>query len=101
MQEHYPGVRSQHPDWQSKDVISLVAKQWAQVPADEKKTWKERALATHEDDEQPDEEGEEEDVEGQEEDEDEEVESNAQYEVAAAEDDEEAAPPARRRTKRS
>ena len=59
VQEIYPGVKAQHPDLQSKEVISIVAKQWKeQLTADEKRDWKLRAKATHveEDDEEEEEE---------------------------------------------
>jgi len=51
VQEIYPGVKAQHPDLPSKDVISIVAKQWKEFSADEKKDWKLRAKATHEEEE--------------------------------------------------
>jgi hypothetical protein len=66
VKEIYPDVKVQHPDWPSKDVISIVAKQWATVPVAEKQKWKVRAQATHdsadeeeEDDEEADEDDEE------------------------------------------
>lgn len=52
VQETYPGVKLQHPELQSKDVISLVAKQWKGFSAPEKKAWKDRAQATHIDEEE-------------------------------------------------
>lgn len=48
VQENYPGVRAQYPNVQSKDIIGMVARQWASVPEIEKQVWKERALETHE-----------------------------------------------------
>jgi len=46
VQENYPTIRDHNPSLQSKDVISIVAKQWAAVSVQEKKIWKERAKAT-------------------------------------------------------
>jgi hypothetical protein len=71
VKEIYPDVKIQHPDWPSKDVISIVAKQWATVPAAEKQKWKLRAQATHdsadeEEDEEEDDEADEEDEEADE-----------------------------------
>jgi hypothetical protein len=67
VKEIYPDVKVQHPDWPSKDVISIVAKQWATVPAAEKQKWKVRAQATHdsadEEEEEDDEEADEDDEE--------------------------------------
>jgi HMG (high mobility group) box len=54
VQETYPGVKEQHPDLQSKDVISIVARQWKEFSLAEKGTWKERAKATHADEEEED-----------------------------------------------
>lgn len=48
VQEIYPSVKAQHSDLQSKEVISIVAKQWKAMMADEKREWKLRAKATHE-----------------------------------------------------
>jgi hypothetical protein len=48
--ERYPIVKSDHPDWQSKEVISVVARMWAEIPKEEKRTWKERAQSTVETD---------------------------------------------------
>ena len=51
VQETYPGIKAANPELPSKDVISIVAKQWADgISPEEKKQWKERAKATHEDD---------------------------------------------------
>jgi hypothetical protein len=48
VKETYPLLRQEHVDWPSKDIISLVAKQWSSaVSVEDKKVWKERALATH------------------------------------------------------
>jgi hypothetical protein len=80
VQENYPGVRSQFPDLQSKDIIAMVARQWAEVPEAEKLVWKERAVDTHyqADDEDDDQQHEDllegEDDEEEDEDEDEEAE---------------------------
>lgn len=43
MQEKYPNVKTEHTDLPNKDLISLVAKQWKDLNAEEKTTWKERA----------------------------------------------------------
>jgi HMG-box domain len=48
VQEVYPGIRAQYQDFQSKDIIGLVARQWASIPEVEKQVWKERAMASHE-----------------------------------------------------
>mmetsp|Transcript_38044 Transcript_38044/g.77629 ORF Transcript_38044/g.77629 Transcript_38044/m.77629 type:complete len:166 (-) Transcript_38044:358-855(-) len=45
VQENYPAIRQHNPNLQSKDVISIVAKQWATVPDEEKRTWREHAKA--------------------------------------------------------
>ena len=49
--EVYPTIRAQYQesDYQSKDIIGLVARQWANTPEAEKQIWKERALASHQD----------------------------------------------------
>ena len=50
--EVYPTIRAQYQDtdnFQSKDIIGLVARQWASIPDEEKRVWKERALASHPD----------------------------------------------------
>ena len=49
VQEQYPIIKQEYPDWASKDVISLVAKMWAAIPPEEKGGWKLRAMATHDD----------------------------------------------------
>lgn len=50
VKEIYPNVKAQHPELQSKDVISIVAKQWNKsLTPEEKQEWKLRAKATHED----------------------------------------------------
>lgn len=36
-------MRTENPELQSKEVISIVARLWAEVPDDEKRVWKERA----------------------------------------------------------
>ncbi|MGK3743134.1 MAG: hypothetical protein ACI90V_009990 [Bacillariaceae sp.] len=43
MQEKYPNVKAEHTDLPNKELISLVAKQWKDLDAEEKNTWKERA----------------------------------------------------------
>ncbi|CAB9521728.1 expressed unknown protein [Seminavis robusta] len=55
VQETYPGVKLQHPDLQSKDVISMVARQWKEFDPQEKAMWKARAQATHVDEEEEEE----------------------------------------------
>jgi hypothetical protein len=101
VQEIYPGIRQKHPGKPSKDLISMVAKQWADVAADKKKDWKARAQATHgDDDENEKEDGNfdeavEEPFDEEEEEEEEEVTPDEE------EEEEDAAPPARRRTRRS
>lgn len=86
VQENYPGVRAQYPDVQSKDIIGMVARQWANVPDIEKQVWKERALETHhvaaaeEVVHEEEEEGEEEDEEVHEEEEEEEAEGDEEEE---------------------
>jgi hypothetical protein len=48
VQETYPEVKAANPELPSKDVISIVAKQWESgLSAEEKKEWKARAQATH------------------------------------------------------
>ena len=50
--EVYPTIRAQYQDtenYQSKDIIGLVARQWATISEEEKRLWKERALASHQD----------------------------------------------------
>ena len=45
VQETYPQLKSQfpQPEYQSKDIIAMVARQWQNVPDNEKKSWKQRA----------------------------------------------------------
>lgn len=45
-QENHPVVKAQYPDLQSKDIIAMVARQWATVSATEKAAWKQRAIAS-------------------------------------------------------
>lgn len=85
MHDHYPAIKEANPDFASKDVITIVAKQWADLSPGEKADWKARAAATHEP-EDDDEEG----VAAEEVDEEEDD-----------DDDDEPAPPARRTAKRS
>jgi hypothetical protein len=48
VQENYPGIKAANPNLPSKDVISIVAKQWGSgVTPQEKQEWKARAVATH------------------------------------------------------
>jgi HMG (high mobility group) box len=44
--ERYPFVKNENPDLQSKEVISIVARLWAEVPIEEKRVWKERAISS-------------------------------------------------------
>jgi len=67
VQENHPVVRARYPDLQSKDIIGLVARQWATINEEEKQAWKQKAIASAvvaeeglEDDEEEDEEEEEE-----------------------------------------
>eukprot|EP00934_Nitzschia_sp_Nitz4_P009200 Nitzschia sp. Nitz4//scaffold79_size90958//26588//27339//NITZ4_005015-RA/size90958-augustus-gene-0.174-mRNA-1//-1//CDS//3329558219//9190//frame0 len=93
MQESYPGVKEANPDFASKDIIAILAKQWAEMAPDEKSDWKAKALATHSENDQDDSdmraavEAVVDDDEDEEED-DEELEEE--------EDDDEPAPPARK-----
>ena len=49
VQETYPRIKEAYPEYASKDVISIVAKQWKHdISAHEKEQWKARARATHE-----------------------------------------------------
>jgi hypothetical protein len=50
MQEHYPAIKEANPEFASKDVITIVAKEWADLAANVKAEWKSRAAATHDDD---------------------------------------------------
>jgi hypothetical protein len=43
VQTTYPNIKAQNPHLQSKDVISIVAKQWSNVLEEDKKVWHERA----------------------------------------------------------
>lgn len=85
VKEIYPDVKVLHPDWPSKDVISIVAKQWATVPAAEKQKWKLRAQATHDsaDDEEEEEDDDEVDEEEDEADEEEDGDKGAAAVVGA------------------
>ena len=48
VQETYPGVKAANPELPSKDVISIVAKQWGNLLSlEEKQEWKLKAVATH------------------------------------------------------
>ena len=49
VKEHHAAIRAQDPDRPSSEIISMIAKQWAQVSAEDQKLWKQRALATHDD----------------------------------------------------
>jgi HMG (high mobility group) box len=44
--ERYPSVKKENPHLQSKEVISIVARLWAEVPLEEKVVWKERAMSS-------------------------------------------------------
>ncbi len=47
MQENYPAIKDANPDFASKDIIGMLAKQWAEIAPIEKIEWKSRAAATH------------------------------------------------------
>ena len=68
VKDNYPSLKALQPALQSKDIIGMVARQWANLTLVEKAAWKERAAATHpeEDDEEgdDDEDDEEEEVTG-------------------------------------
>jgi hypothetical protein len=59
--EVYPSVKAQNQGRPSKDLIAIVAKEWASLPDNEKLTWKDRALKTHRAADEDEEEEEEED----------------------------------------
>jgi hypothetical protein len=87
VKEIYPDVKIQHPDWPSKDVISIVAKQWATVPAAEKQKWKVRAQATHDsadEEEDDDDEADEDEDEADEDEDDDKVLPGAPVDLQAA-----------------
>jgi HMG-box domain len=54
VKDNYPSLKALQPALQSKDIIGMVARQWAHLTLVEKAAWKERAAATHpeEDDEE-------------------------------------------------
>eukprot|EP00980_Cylindrotheca_fusiformis_P028272 scaffold22589_cov138-Cylindrotheca_fusiformis.AAC.35 len=55
VKETYPRIKAAYPEYPSKDVISIVAKQWKHdISGQEKEQWKARAVATHGDDEDGD-----------------------------------------------
>jgi hypothetical protein len=58
VQQHYPSLKEMQPELQSKDIIQLVARQWASINDVEKAGWKQRAMDAHDDEEDDDEEGE-------------------------------------------
>jgi hypothetical protein len=108
MQEHYPGAKVAHPGFPSKDIIAMIAKQWAELGPIEKTAWKSRAALTHNDgdggsgvdgevaaaatevDDEDDGDNDDDDEEEEEDDEDEGV------EASDGDDDGENAPPARK-----
>lgn len=48
MQENYPAIKEANPHFlASKDIIAVLAKQWAELSPSEKLGWKARAVATH------------------------------------------------------
>jgi hypothetical protein len=49
MQETYPGIKADHSNLPSKDIIAILAKQWGDVGPIEKAEWKAKAQATHDD----------------------------------------------------
>jgi len=46
MQEQYPIYKAANPSLSSKELISMVAKEWKESTTD-REAWKEKALATH------------------------------------------------------
>jgi hypothetical protein len=54
VQQHYPSLKEMQPELQSKDIIQLVARQWAAMNDVEKAGWKQRALDAHDNDEEAD-----------------------------------------------
>ena len=88
VKEIYPGVKAQHPELQSKEVISIVAKQWKEsLTAEEKRDWKIRAKSTHVIEEDEGEEEEEEEVEEEDEEEEEEEDEDVEAEHGEGGDD--------------
>lgn len=47
MKESYPAIKESNPDMVSKEIIAMLAKQWADTTPNEKLDWKARAVATH------------------------------------------------------
>jgi hypothetical protein len=43
--ENYEAIKKNNAEMPSKEIISMVARQWAQVSEEEKALWKERAAA--------------------------------------------------------
>jgi hypothetical protein len=43
--ENYDAIKKNNAEMPSKEIISMVARQWAQVSEEEKALWKERAVA--------------------------------------------------------
>jgi hypothetical protein len=80
VQENYQSIRGQYPELQSKDIIGLVARQWAAVSDLEKQAWKSRAIASAELEHDEEEELEEVEVDSEEEEEDEEEEEESEEE---------------------
>ena len=49
VQENYASLKAMQPSLQSKDIIGMVARQWASLTPIEKAAWKDRALQADED----------------------------------------------------
>jgi HMG-box domain len=82
VQENYPSIRNQYPELQSKDIIGLVARQWAEVSDLERQAWKQRAVASaNVEEEEEEEEEESDDEEGEEDESEEEEEQDEEEEV--------------------
>ena len=70
VKDNYPSLKALQPALQSKDIIGMVARQWANLTLGEKASWKERAAITQPEEEEDDEEEEEEEEEGDNDDDD-------------------------------
>lgn len=52
VQETHPLIKSDNRSATSAQIVSIVAKQWRDLPESQRRRWKERALATHDDEDQ-------------------------------------------------
>jgi len=50
VQENYQAIKKDNEHLHSKDIISMVANQWAQVSEEEKQIWRHRASTAPRDD---------------------------------------------------